>query len=692
LKEIKTKSTIKDIKLLDKAADVSYRAKNAFIRTKEQAEQREQPDHDSFVEYAEDKVKKGVETVTNEAGHTIERQSKKTVQKIKERRNTDTNIHSHDTADGDTAEQASHPETTNPQTHRNNAFPKGKQGASAKAGKEPEQYNAPIQVKQTALHKAAPSKTKETVKQKYTLSKSNELAKQRFIQNRAKARFARNREIQAAESKSIQTAEAKLTQTVPNFVFKSPAGKVSGRTISPNIGGTSYRSVKQSAKTGGKTLKNTYKNTIKTAQKSIKTAKQTAKVGVKTSQAAAKAVTKTAQTIKAAQRSAQAARTAAIFTIRMVKLAVKATAAVIKGLIALMSTGSAVLSLFLVIIAVAALVSSPFGIFFSDENKDAEVTPISNVVQEVNAEFAARIEKIKADHANVDSVEINYVGSADNTRVDNWMDIVAVFAVKTAMDKENGMDVATIDTTRIDLIKSVFWDMNLIDYYVETIEHTETETVDNGDGTASEETTTTYEHILHITITSKTAEQQADEYGFTDDQKNIMEEMLSGEFRPMMYVLLGMDDDTGLTAEQLQNLYNDLPVGELGGEVVKLALSRLGDPYSQPKAGQGDYTDCSYLVQWCYRQLGISLPRTASTQAKYCVDNSLTVSKSDLAPGDLVFWSFENNDRFMNITHVGIYAVDGMVVDASSTRGQVVYRKLYDAGHQVLFGRPGLSK
>ena len=162
------------------------------------------------------------------------------------------------------------------------------------------------------------------------------------------------------------------------------------------------------------------------------------------------------------------------------------------------------------------------------------------MVQEVNAEFAARIENIKADHDDVDSVEIHYSGSADNIRVDNWMDVVAVFAVKTAMDQESGMNVATIDMTRINLIKSVFWDMNLIDYYVETIEHSETETVDNGDGTTSSETSTTYEYILHITITSKTAEQQADEYGFTADQKDIMEEMLSREFRPMMYILLGI--------------------------------------------------------------------------------------------------------------------------------------------------------
>jgi cell wall-associated NlpC family hydrolase len=134
-----------------------------------------------------------------------------------------------------------------------------------------------------------------------------------------------------------------------------------------------------------------------------------------------------------------------------------------------------------------------------------------------------------------------------------------------------------------------------------------------------------------------------------------------------------------------------LPEGEQGSEAVKLALIRLGDPYSQPKAGQDNFTDCSYLVQWVYRQLGINLPRTAAEQAKFCVENGLIVSASVLVPGDLVFWSYERNGRFMNITHVGIYAGDGKVVDASSSRGQVVYRNLFDLDKQVLFGRPHLA-
>ena len=42
----------------------------------------------------------------------------------------------------------------------------------------------------------------------------------------------------------------------------------------------------------------------------------------------------------------------------------------------------------------------------------------------------------------------------------------------------------------------------------------------------------------------------------------------------------------------------------------------------------------------------------------------------------------------MNITHVGIYAGDGKVVDASYSKGQVVYRNLFDEDKQVLYGRP----
>ena len=122
--------------------------------------------------------------------------------------------------------------------------------------------------------------------------------------------------------------------------------------------------------------------------------------------------------------------------------------------------------------------------------------------------------------------------------------------------------------------------------------------------------------------------------------------------------------------------------------VVELAMSRLGDPYSQGMAGQDKYTDCSYLAKWCYSQLGINLPRTAAEQAQYCEENGMAVSRENLQPGDLVFFSHGSNGRYKNITHVGIYAGNNMIVDASSSNGQVVYREML--GGQVSYGRPGI--
>ena len=60
----------------------------------------------------------------------------------------------------------------------------------------------------------------------------------------------------------------------------------------------------------------------------------------------------------------------------------------------------------------------------------------------------------------------------------------------------------------------------------------------------------------------------------------------------------------------------------------------------------------------------------------------------DLAPGDLIFYSFGANNRFMNIGHVGIYAGNGYIVDASYSKQKIAYRPVYSKNSIVLCGRP----
>ena len=136
----------------------------------------------------------------------------------------------------------------------------------------------------------------------------------------------------------------------------------------------------------------------------------------------------------------------------------------------------------------------------------------------------------------------------------------------------------------------------------------------------------------------------------------------------------------------------DLIPGETGNRAVDLALTKLGTPYSQERRNQEGYFDCSSFTYWVYSQLGVSLQHggsnTAASQARYIAESSLAVSYDSLAPGDLVFYSFEVNNRYLNISHVAIYAGDGYVVDASFSKKKVVYRPIYSTGSIVLCGRP----
>lgn len=84
--------------------------------------------------------------------------------------------------------------------------------------------------------------------------------------------------------------------------------------------------------------------------------------------------------------------------------------------------------------------------------------------------------------------------------------------------------------------------------------------------------------------------------------------------------------------------------------------------------------DCSGLVQYVYRQLGVRLPRKASAQ--YAQTRGKRIgSLGSLAPGDLVFFVRTTSAR--GITHVGLYVGNGMMVTANSPRTGVQKVSVY---------------
>ncbi|MCL1807492.1 MAG: NlpC/P60 family protein [Oscillospiraceae bacterium] len=98
--------------------------------------------------------------------------------------------------------------------------------------------------------------------------------------------------------------------------------------------------------------------------------------------------------------------------------------------------------------------------------------------------------------------------------------------------------------------------------------------------------------------------------------------------------------------------------------VVEFSLNYLGKPYQYGAAGPNSF-DCSGFTTFVFKQYGVSLNRSSKDQYK----NGSSVSKSDLLPGDLVFF---RTTASSSITHVGLYIGGGDFIHASSGTGKCV--------------------
>lgn len=95
-------------------------------------------------------------------------------------------------------------------------------------------------------------------------------------------------------------------------------------------------------------------------------------------------------------------------------------------------------------------------------------------------------------------------------------------------------------------------------------------------------------------------------------------------------------------------------------KMVSVAMDQVGDPYVYGATGPSSF-DCSGLIYYALRQVGVSGPRTSAAQSQHSAWQK--VSKSQLKRGDLVFFSSPGNS---NVGHAGIYLGGGQFVHASS--------------------------
>lgn len=469
-------------------------------------------------------------------------------------------------------------------------------------------------------------------------------------------------------------------------------------------GQKSVSSVKQGAKGTVKTTEKTVKTTeksVKTAERSVKTAEKSVKTAEKVGEKAAKAAEKAAKVAKeVAVKAAKAAEKAAEMTAKAIQAAVKAIIAAIKALVAAIAAGGWVAVVIILVIAlVAAIICVCFGLFWSNE-ASTEGPTMTEIITRIDQSYKDAIDKrIKKFEKEIDHDEFEVVYRGDNNdgdsaTVNNWIDVLAVYSVLSTTG-ENPIIILVPDDECEQRLRDVFSVMNMVGFTYElhevVPENAPTPTPDEDGNTPEPETVT--QLIVNVHQRSMTYREAAEYYHFDESQMQLLEEMMSPAYTKYYAALIGVDL---LGGADYTEIISHLPSNSKGADVVRAALTKLGCPYVWGAKGSTKF-DCSGLAYWAIHEvdpeLGDHMYTNAAGQAKYCYDRGLLVAWSELEPGDLVFWvnkKCEGCHRWKEIHHVGIYVGDGKVVEASSSKGCVVVRDLWQTKNYpiIMFGRP----
>ena len=442
--------------------------------------------------------------------------------------------------------------------------------------------------------------------------------------------------------------------------------------------------IKQTAKSTGKSTAKTMQKSIKTGQRTVKTAQQTAKTTVKTAERTAKAAKKTAEaSAKAAKMAAQAARQAAqatykaaVVTAKAVAAAVKAAIAGIKALIAAIAAGGWVAVVIIIVICLIALiVGSCFGIFFSGEDSGTGQS-MQTAVQEINTEYDNKLLEIRNGNT-YDVLEMSGSRAV-------WKEVLSVYSVKVNTDPDNPQEVATMDDSKKQLLKEIFWEMNTISSRTESKSETVITETDDGNGNIVQTETTVTRTCLYITVSHKTVDEMAVQYGFNQEQKDYLTELLQDKNNSLWSSVL-----YGITASDDQ--------------IVTVALSQIGNVGGEPFWSWYGFSSrvewCACFVSWCANECGYIdtgvIPKFAGcvNGVQWFKDRGQWMDGSvEPVPGMIIFFDWDNKgssgpqDGLSD--HVGIVqkVENGIVYTVEGNSGDSCRVNQYPVGHYEILG------
>lgn len=264
-----------------------------------------------------------------------------------------------------------------------------------------------------------------------------------------------------------------------------------------------------------------------------------------------------------------------------------------------------------------------------------------------------------------------------------WPEFLSIYAVKTTNDPDNPQEVASMTDEKKQLLKDIFWEMNEISY--ETEEKTETVIVetDDGEGNIIEEEVEETTVYLYITVSHKTVEEMMAQYGFTEDQKAQVAELLAQDgsmWVSVLYGIYGADD-----------------------QIVAVALSQLGNVGGEPYwswYGFGSRVEwCTCFVSWCADQCGYIetgvIPKYAGcvNGVNWFKDRGQWADNDiEPAPGMIIFFDWDNKGssgpQDGESDHTGIVerVEDGIVYTVEGNSGDSCRENHYAVGYYEILG------
>ena len=492
-----------------------------------------------------------------------------------------------------------------------------------------------IKTKESCLGSAAP-KTKQAA-----VIARRALARTRL---RGDAAAPKEKEESAEASAAEQTTEGAADATARALVLGRRAamdtakkGVQAARTANAAPSSSARDAVpKASARHHAKARRRAPRNQAHYAGDAIK--KRAVRIG--RLRASVKAASMKSAAAPRAKGAASAARSAKNGILAFARMAARAARS---AQMALGAVGTVAAAVIVIICMVGLVAASAFGIFFMGGDMGDGNPTLREVVAQIDAEHSPRIEELKAQNP---ADEVALSGSKAS-----WGDVLAVFAVRCAHDPHAPLDVITLDDARQTLLREVFWGMNSIESAVEQREVTEIVLTYAEDGTPMESQETVTRSTLRITLVRKTADEAADLWRFTAEQREILSELCTPENAKLWQMVLH---------------------GAVGsGDIVEVALSQVGNVGGAPYWSWYGFSSrvewCACFVSWCANECGY-IEAGAVPKFSYCPsgvqwfrDAGLWLpGGSEPAPGDIVFFDWDNDGTS---DHVGIVeSCDGSTV------------------------------